>query len=90
MPHLVLFTKPGCHLCEQAEAHLLLLQSRLDFQWELRDITGDPALYERYRHAIPVVWIDGREALRADVAPIDPDALRAALEQAQYLPSHSG
>jgi len=82
MPHLILFTKPGCRLCEQVEAHLLLLQGQLNFQWERRDITSDPALYDRYRHAIPVVWINGREALRADVAPIDQSALRAALSHA--------
>jgi len=82
MPHLILFTKPGCHLCEQAEAYLLLLQDQFDCWWEVRDITSDPALYERYKHAIPVVWIDGRETLRADVAPIDRSTLRAALSRA--------
>lgn len=79
MPYLSLFTKPGCHLCEQVEAMLLMLQSEFEFEWESRDITDDPALYERYRHAIPVIWLDGREALRADHAPIDRTALRALL-----------
>ena len=78
---LILYTKPGCHLCEQVEAHLLALQSEFRFEWERRDITLDPALYERYRHAIPVVAIDGREVLRMDAAPIDSDALRAALRE---------
>ena len=78
---LILYTKPGCHLCEQVEAHLLTLQSEFRFEWERRDITLDPALYERYRHAIPVVAIDGREVLRMDAAPIDSDALHAALRE---------
>lgn len=79
MPHLVLFTKPGCHLCEQVESLLLILESEFEFEWETRDITADAALYERYKHAIPVIWLDGREALRADRAPIGGGALRALL-----------
>lgn len=84
MPKLILFTKPGCHLCEQVEALLLELQDALGFAWESRDITGDPASYDRYQHAIPVVWLDGREVLRADAGRIDRDALRALL--ASHLP----
>ena len=83
MPHLILYTKPGCHLCEQVEAHLLTLEQKFRFSWESRDITIDPAWYARYQHAIPVIWLDGREMLRADVAPIDEDALRAVLRETQ-------
>jgi hypothetical protein len=79
MPHLILFTRPGCHLCEQVESLLLMLESRYEFEWEIRDITLDPALHDRYRHAIPVVWLDGHEALRADRAPIDGGALHTLL-----------
>jgi len=79
MPHLILFTRPGCHLCEQVESLLLMLESEFEFEWETRDITVDPALYDRYKHAIPVVWRDRREALRADRAPIDDGALRGLL-----------
>ncbi|HLF25615.1 MAG TPA: glutaredoxin family protein [Anaerolineae bacterium] len=83
MPQLVLFTKPGCHLCEQVEALLRLLEKEFRFEWECRAITADPVLVERYQHAIPVIWLDGREVLRADVAPIDRAALRALLERAE-------
>ena len=86
MPHLILFTRPGCHLCEEVEALLLGLQSELDFDWERRDITADAATYERYKHAIPVVWLDGRERLRADVAPVRRDALQALLRDHRRRP----
>ncbi len=79
MPHLILFTKPGCHLCEQVESLLLILQGEFEFEWEIRDITVDAAQYDRYKHAIPVIWLNGHEALRADRAPIDRLALRALL-----------
>jgi hypothetical protein len=82
MPYLILYTKPGCHLCDEVEAHLLMLAGEFRFEWERRDITGDPALFERYQHAVPVVWLDGRERLRADRAPIDRAALRALLAHA--------
>lgn len=74
-PRLTLYTKPGCHLCEQVEAHLLALRA----EWERCDITLDPGLYERYKHAIPVLAIDGREVWRVSRAPIDRKTLRAAL-----------
>lgn len=56
---LTLYGKPGCHLCEDA-AHLLAGLAA-EFGWEITetDITGDPALEERFRYAIPVVDVDG-------------------------------
>ena len=84
MPHLILYTKPGCHLCEEVEAQLLMLADEFRFEWERRDITRDPALYDRYKHAVPVVWLDGRERLRADSAPIDRAALRALLAHTRH------
>jgi hypothetical protein len=79
MLRLTLYTKPGCHLCEEVEAHLLMLQQEFLFEWERCDISLDPPMYERYKHAIPVVAVDGREALRMDAGPIDRDALRRML-----------
>ncbi len=43
------------------------------------DITTDPALYERYRYVIPVVAIDGVEALVSKVSEV---WLRRALREA--------
>lgn len=87
MPRLILFGKPGCHLCEQVETLLVLLEREADFEWVSRDITTDPALYARYQHAVPVVWVNGQEALRADVAPIDAAALRALVATPDSLQS---
>jgi glutaredoxin len=60
---LTLYGKPGCHLCEEARAVVLDVRTRQPFDLEEVDITRDPALEALYRERIPVVAIDGEEAL---------------------------
>ncbi len=76
MPRLILYTKPGCHLCEEVESHLLALGA----VWERRDITLDATLYERYKYAIPVLAIDDREVWRMENVPVERETLRAMLQ----------
>lgn len=57
--HVVFYTKPGCHLCEQAEDLLDDLRAEIDLTIDKRDITADLALFERYRYEIPVIVVDG-------------------------------
>jgi glutaredoxin len=63
MTRLTLYGKPGCHLCEEARAVLDEVRGRHPFELEEVDITRDPALEALYRERIPVVAIDGQEAL---------------------------
>ncbi len=58
-----LYTRPGCHLCEDAEK--LLRQHGLSP--ELINIDTDPDLTNRYNLTIPVVEIDGKERFRGVV-----------------------
>jgi glutaredoxin len=58
---LTLYSKPGCHLCEQAEADLRRLARRHPHQLQKVDITQDPVLLARYGERIPVLVIEGRE-----------------------------
>jgi glutaredoxin len=58
-----LFTRAGCHLCEDAERMLL----RHGIVPKKVDIDTDPALKERYDLCVPVVEIDGRERFRGVV-----------------------
>lgn len=51
---LVLYSKPGCHLCEGLEEKLAAL-SELDFTLEVRDITTQSAWFDRYQYEIPVL-----------------------------------
>jgi glutaredoxin len=64
MSHSVtLYTRSGCHLCD--DAHALLVRHGLSPH--LVDIDADPKLRERYNHCVPVVVIDGKERFRGRV-----------------------
>ena len=74
--NIVLYTKVGCHLCDDARALLdeLAVEVEFEVEFEVRevDILGEPAVYERYKYRIPVIAIDGVEALegRFDLADL--------------------
>ena len=88
VPHLTLYSKPGCHLCEDARTvvdgvvgRLQASASPLSIDVEEIDIYSDPALVERYGEEIPVVLIDGRMHTYWRVDPTRLEtALRAASE----------
>lgn len=61
--NVILYTRPGCHLCDEAKA--LLEQNGL--HPKVIDIDGDAELLARYTQCIPVVVIDGRECFRGRV-----------------------
>jgi predicted thioredoxin/glutaredoxin len=69
---VVLVTRDGCHLCDEA---LGALRS-LGFDPELRDVDADDELYNLYDWRVPVVIADGRVVAEGR---IDQDALRKAL-----------
>jgi glutaredoxin len=54
---LVLYSRPGCHLCDDAR---VILQ-RIGHPFEEVDIEGDDELLRRYLERIPVVALDGEE-----------------------------
>ncbi|MBA5225439.1 glutaredoxin family protein [Streptomyces griseoaurantiacus] len=61
-PRLVtLVRKPGCHLCDDAEAVVSRVCAELGVSWEHKDITEDEELNRRYWEQIPVVLIDGEQ-----------------------------
>lgn len=57
MLKVTLFTKAGCHLCEDVEAALAALQTQYPHKLVTVDITTDEALFARYRFTIPVVRV---------------------------------
>ena len=59
-----MYTKAGCHLCEEAKVVLMRAQEHVAFVFEEVDITTDEALFEKYEITIPVVLIDGVERFR--------------------------
>jgi Fe-S cluster assembly iron-binding protein IscA len=73
---VVLFTRPGCHLCDAARAVVERVTTDLGEQYTERDITLDPADLRAYVDSIPVVVVDG---VQVDFWRVSEDRLRAAL-----------
>jgi glutaredoxin len=63
MTLVTLYGKPGCHLCDEARQVVDAVRARHPFDLEEVDITRDPTLERLYRERIPVLAIDGEEAL---------------------------
>jgi glutaredoxin len=57
MARLVLYGRPGCHLCDEAR---IVLQ-RIGEPFEEVDIDSDDELFKRYLERIPVITLDGEE-----------------------------
>ena len=64
MRRLVLYTREGCCLCDEARQVLLKVRDDEAFSFVLEecDIEADAALHHAYLERIPVVTIDGVEA----------------------------
>jgi len=62
-----LYSRPGCHLCEDARAVILQVRDRFGFAFEEVDIDGDDALVRDYGIRIPVVDVDGEEAFEISI-----------------------
>jgi hypothetical protein len=75
---VILFTRPGCHLCDVARETVLSLRERLAFGFDEVDIEGDDELELEYGIRIPVVEVDGEEAFEASVDPAQLARLLAA------------
>lgn len=73
---VLLYTKPGCHLCDEMLDLLHTALHGTGIAVVERNIALDLDDYERYKHDIPVLLIDGREVARHRVTET---ALAAAL-----------
>ncbi len=79
---LELYSRPGCHLCED----LRVLCQRLGGEFPVRltevNIEANPALEARYGQEIPVLFIDGRKAVKYRTTE---GALRRKLQRRLFL-----
>ena len=64
MMEVVLFTKPGCCLCDTVKAQLGKLRARQPFELREVNILEDPDAYAKFHEEIPVVFIGGRKAFK--------------------------
>ena len=56
---VVVLSKPGCHLCEDACRAVARVADQLGVQWSERDISDDPQLLAQWAEYVPVVLVDG-------------------------------
>lgn len=71
-----LYSKPGCHLCDDARAVVEQVCAETGAGYDEVDITTDPSLMDQYAEQIPVVLVDGRQH---DFWRVDVERLRNAL-----------
>jgi len=85
MTEVLVYSRPGCHLCETAVAAIVGLHGE-GYRFELRevDIDSDDLLLRRYLELIPVVEVDG--AVVSELV-LDEDGLRARLDTVGAWPS---
>ncbi len=57
--NVVLYTRPGCHLCEVAWEQLRTAQVQWGFRLSAVDVDDDADLVARYGEQVPVVCVDG-------------------------------
>lgn len=56
---VTIYTRPGCHLCDEAKAAIEASGCTGEYSLEEINIDEDPALRERYGYDIPVIFING-------------------------------
>jgi hypothetical protein len=74
---VVLYAKPGCHLCDEARAVVADVRTRHAFELEEVDISTDPELHRSYGERIPVLELDGDDLFEFHV---DADELARRLQ----------
>jgi glutaredoxin len=73
---VLLYSKPGCHLCDDARAVIEQVCAATGTTFDEVDITDDPDLMRAYGEQIPVTFVDGAQH---DFWRVDETRLRAAL-----------
>lgn len=75
-PRVVLYSKPGCHLCDDARVVIAAVCAELGETFDEVDITTSDELMREFGEQIPVTFVDGDQH---DFWRVDAGRLRAAL-----------
>jgi glutaredoxin len=68
-PHVIIYSRPGCHLCEEAKAAIAQADCSDQFTMEEINIESDNELLRKYKYDIPVITIDGLESFIHRLTP---------------------
>ncbi|ABK52015.1 glutaredoxin 2 [Acidothermus cellulolyticus 11B] len=83
-PHVVLLSKPGCHLCDEARVIVAAITAEFGIGFVERDIRADPEDLREYGELIPVVLVNDIEVGHWRITA---DQLRAALRAGSSRPA---
>ena len=61
---MVVYSKPGCCLCDEVKENLKRLKASYAFNLREVNILEDPEAHERFKEEIPVVFINGKKAFK--------------------------
>jgi glutaredoxin len=78
---VILYSKPGCHLCEGLQEKLEQIET-VQFDLEIRDITTRADWFEAYQYEIPVLFLE-RSPL--SLVPLPRPSPRASVQQLAQL-----
>lgn len=86
---LILYSKPGCHLCEGLQQKLEQIQN-LSFELEIRDITTREDWFAAYEYEVPVLYLSnhrGGEGAEEEIieAPLPRPSPRASVQQLEQM-----
>ena len=59
-----IYSRPGCHLCDDAKEVVERVRRRFPFSLRVIDIETDPELEKAFGEQIPVVFINGNKAFK--------------------------
>jgi len=75
-PRVLVYTKPGCHLCEDACAAVARITAEVGATWAALDISTDDQLMRQWAEYVPVILVDDEVH---DWFRVRDDRLRSAL-----------
>ena len=78
---LILYSKPGCHLCEGLQEKLEQIRE-LSFELEIRDITTREDWFQAYQYEVPVLSTNGETSIEQQLPRPSP---RATVQQLQQM-----
>jgi glutaredoxin len=82
---LILYSKPGCHLCEGLQEKLEQIQN-LSFELEIRDITTREDWFSAYEYEVPVLYLSNhRGAEDTEEKPLPRPSPRASVQQLEQM-----
>jgi hypothetical protein len=68
---VTLYSRPGCHLCDQMKTVVARVAREFPLELQEIDISSDPALEEQFGLEIPVLLVAGRKAAKYRITDLE-------------------